>query len=159
MRHTIRTAVFLLGAVLALPGVAKADVTAFWGFSPTETTRPSRGFAFGLSLLVVGFEIEYANTAESPTNTAPGMTTGMINAMVQTPTRKTQLYLTTGGGFYRERLGSQQETSLGTNVGGGVKLGLAGPVRLRLDYRVFNLRGDPIQRTSQRFYAGLNIAF
>jgi len=33
-------------------------VTAFWGLSPTPAARSSKGFAFGLNLLVVGFEIE-----------------------------------------------------------------------------------------------------
>jgi hypothetical protein len=40
-----------------------------------------------------------------------------------------------------------------------MKVRLAGPVRLRLDYRVFNLRGSPRYSTPQRFYAGLNLSF
>ena len=35
------------------------------------------------------------------------------------------------------------ETNFGTNVGGGAKITLAGPLRVRLDYRVFTLRGTP----------------
>lgn len=140
------------------PSLAHADATAFWGFSPTPTNRAARGFAFGLSLLVVGFEIEYANTSEDKLTAAPGLKTGMINGIVQTPT-KTQLYLTAGGGLFRERSGEDTETSVGTNVGGGIKIGLAGPVRLRVDYRVFNLRGTPLYKTPQRFYAGVNFSF
>jgi hypothetical protein len=82
----------------------------------------------------------------------------MLNGLVQTPT-STQFYLTAGGGFFRERLASEGETFVGTNIGGGVKLSLAGPVRLRLDYRVFNLRGNPLYANPQRFYAGINLAF
>ena len=159
MKHALRTTVLALAVTLAVPSSALADVTAFWGLSPTVSKRPTRGFAFGLNLVVVGFELEYGNTSEDLLKGAPGMTTGMINGLVQTPTQKTQLYLTAGGGFYRERLGSLRETNFGSNIGGGVKLGLAGPVRLRLDYRVFTLRGTPIEKTSQRFYAGLNFAF
>ena len=36
---------------------------------------------------------------------------------------------------------------------------LTGPLRLRLDYRLFNLRGDPLYSTMHRFYGGLNLAF
>jgi hypothetical protein len=86
----------------------------------------------------------------------------MFNLLVQTPrVSSVQLYGTVGGGFYRERLDEieHQETSFGTNIGGGVKLGLAGPLRLRLDYRVFLLHGSPLYSKPQRFYAGLNLSF
>jgi hypothetical protein len=126
--------------------------------SPTPDTRSTRGFSAGISLVVVGFEFEYGNTAEDRVNGAPGLTTGMINGLVQTPTT-TQFYLTAGGGVFRERLAGAGETFVGTNIGGGVKLNLAGPLRLRLDYRLFNLRGSPLYAHPQRFYAGINLAF
>ena len=52
-----------------------------------------------------------------------------------------QLYVTIGGGYYRIRYESidVQDSGFGTNVGGGVKIDLVGPLRLRLDYRVFKL--------------------
>lgn len=150
--------VAILG-VLAPATTAWADITAFFGVTPQPSTRPLRGFSVGLNLLVVGFELDYSNTTERPLEGAPGLTTTMINGLVQTPTSRTQLYLTAGGGFYRERLNNQGETSIGTNIGGGLKIGLAGPLRLRLDYRVFRLRGTPIARTPQRVYAGVNLAF
>lgn len=145
--------------LLALPSAASADLTAFWGVAPKPVSHPARGFAIGMSLVIIGFEFEYSNTAEKLLDAAPGLTTGMLNGLVQTPTSKTQFYLTAGGGFYRERLGSESETHVGTNIGGGVKVGLAGPLRLRLDYRVFALRGSPVQSNPQRIYAGVNIAF
>ena len=40
-----------------------------------------------------------------------------------------------------------QETGFGTNVGGGVKIDLVGPLRLRLDYRVFKLTDDSSKPT------------
>jgi len=155
-------ALLILTTVLVLTGVhaapAAADATAFWGFSPTPSTRSAKGFAVGISLIVVGFEFEYANTSEDELDLAPGLRTGMINGLIQTPTR-TQLYLTAGGGFYRERSGDETETSVGTNIGGGIKIGLAGPLRLRVDYRVFSLRGNPLYKTPQRVYAGVNLSF
>jgi opacity protein-like surface antigen len=148
----------LLGLLLGQARNASADVTAFWGLSPTPATHATKGFAFGLNLLVVGFELEYAHTSERPAVEAPGLHTGMINGLLQTPTR-TQLYLTAGAGFYRERLGTETETHFGTNIGGGVKIGLVGPLRLRLDYRIFALRGNPIHANPQRLYAGANLSF
>ena len=58
-----------------------------------------------------------------------------------------------------KRLGMTQETHGGVNVGGGLKIVLAGPLRLRVDYRVFTLRGNPSHSTPQRIYTGLNLAF
>ena len=67
-----------------------------------------------------------------------------------------QFYGTVGGGVYREKLGTtHQETHFGINVGGGVKMTLAGPLRLRLDYRVFTLQGIAAPANPQRLYAGL----
>lgn len=137
---------------------AAADITAFWGLSPTPATRSVRGFAAGVTLVVFGFEFEFARTAEGVTDSAPSLTTGMINGVIQTPTR-TQFYVTAGGGVFREQLDGRSETLVGTNVGGGLKMPLVGPLRLRLDYRVFNLRGQPLHQNPQRFYAGVNLGF
>ena len=82
----------------------------------------------------------------------------MMNALVMTPT-KTQLYLTAGGGFYKEDLTGSSVTSFGTNIGGGVKISLLGPLQVRIDYRIFNLRGDARFKRPQRIYAGLNLHF
>jgi hypothetical protein len=90
---------------------------------------------------------------------APGLTTGMGNLMIMTPTQKVQLYATTGGGLFHEIYRTRGTTSFGTNIGGGVKIGLAGPIRLRLDYRIFKLNGDPLFTKYQRFYGGLSLSF
>jgi hypothetical protein len=156
-----RIASILLVSVLGIglvPSLAHADFTTFLGVSTTPTTRSAKGLAFGISLIVIGFEFEYAGAVEKSIDGAPSVRTGMLNGLIQTPT-KTQLYLTAGGGFYRERLGTASETSIGTNVGGGIKFSLAGPIRLRVDYRVFSFRGDPLYPHPQRIYGGLNVAF
>ena len=156
---------FALAATLlllfAVPRPASADATLFLGATTTPSNRAVRGFAFGVSLLIVGFEFEYANTQEDPTTLAPSIRTGMGNAFVQTPPGFSgfQFYATTGGGLYRERLGTDQETSVALNNGGGVKVSLAGPLRVRVDYRIFNLRGNPQHSKVQRIYAGLNLMF
>jgi len=159
----MRRRLVLLSAVLllALPRAAAADITGFLGITPTPENRALRGFAFGFGLLVVGFEFEYANIGEDELDGLPGLQTASGNVLVQTPVEiaNTQFYGTAGGGLYRERLVAHQETSFGTNVGGGAKIRLVGPLRLRLDYRLFRLQGDPLHETYQRFYAGANLSF
>jgi len=161
MKARLTTGVLAL-LFAAAPARAFADLTAFIGVNPTPSNRVASGFALGMGLVIVGFEIEYASTAEDELVAAPSLRTGMFNVLLQTPfaVSGVQVYGTVGGGLYREALGeAHRETHLGTNVGGGVKLTLAGPLRLRLDYRVFLLRGEPLHERPQRFYAGLNLAF
>jgi len=140
---------------------ARADVTLFLGSATAAGTHgPVKGFAAGMSLLIVGFEFEYANRSEDTTLLLPSLKTTSGNVFAQTfGLPGFQLYATTGAGFYREHLGSAQETNLVMNNGGGVKINLLGPLRARVDYRLFNLRGTPQHSKVQRVYAGLNVAF
>jgi len=143
---------------------AAADLTGFIGTNPTPVNRPVRGVAAGTGLVIVGFEAEYADTSEDLILGGPRLRTFMFNGLAQTPVRvaKTQFYATAGGGLYRESFSTQpngNETNVGINVGGGAKISLAGPLRLRLDYRVFTLRGTPRHANVQRFYAGINLKF
>ena len=152
---------FVVAASLFHPDAARADLTAFLGANTNAPSRTLQGFAAGLSLLVLGMEFEYANTSADDTAVAPGLKTGMFNLLLQTPFSLSglQFYGTIGAGLYRETGNGSQETNGGTNTGGGVKVTLAGPLRLRLDYRVFALRGSPQQERQYRFYAGLNMGF
>jgi hypothetical protein len=164
MTLVARTRTFV--SVLALPFVfvaaaatpARADVTAFLGLSPTPENHAVRGLAAGISILIVGFEFEYANLSEDEVELLPGLKTYSGNVLVQTPT-STQLYVTAGAGGYQERLIETQETNFVMNVGGGAKISLLGPLRVRLDYRLFTLKGSPLHSTYQRFYVGANLAF
>jgi hypothetical protein len=159
MKRYALIAAWMLLALLVRPALAAADLTAFWGVSPTPASRTAKGVAIGLGLLVVGFEFEYGRIVEDETQAAPELTTGMGNLMVMTPTFKIQLYGTAGGGLYHERFRDYTNTSFGTNVGGGVKIALAGPIRLRVDYRVFSLNGTPILNRVHRVYGGLSLSF
>lgn len=149
----------LLTAVTSVP--AFADATLFIGSTVTPANRPVKGLAFGVGLLVVGFELEFADTGETLEDAAPSLRTGMGNVLLQTPipVAGMQFYATTGGGIYRERLGVRQETQFGLNTGGGVKISLLGPLRARIDYRIFKLRGEPLHSVVHRVYAGANLAF
>jgi hypothetical protein len=151
----------VLVALLASTSSAWADATLFVGTSTTPSNRMARGFAFGAGLLVIGFEFEYSDTREDETGAAPSLRTGMGNLLVQSPIAVfgVQPYFTTGAGVYRERLGDLSETSFGANTGGGAKITLLGPLRARVDYRVFTLRGDPLFSTVHRVYVGANLRF
>lgn len=151
-------AALIVVALLGFARPADADITAFLGISPTPETHTAKGFAVGFGVLVVGFEFEYSSLSESEDDALPGLRTGSGNILFQTPT-PLSIYGTVGGGLYRERLLDRQETSFATNIGGGVKFRLAGPLRARLDYRIFRLTGDPVHDVYHRLYAGANIAF
>jgi hypothetical protein len=140
---------------------ASADATLFIGSTATPSSRQAKGFAVGVGLLLVGAEFEYSNTNEEPDKAAPQLRTGMGNVLLQTPFAiyGLQPYFTTGGGVYRETLGTREETQFGFNTGGGVKVSLLGPLRARFDYRVFKLRGDPLHDVVHRVYAGINLKF
>jgi hypothetical protein len=159
----MRLARLLLFSTLLLSTAsnASADITAFLGTATDPSNRTTRGFAIGAGLLIVGFEFEYGDTVEDQVDLAPSLRTGMGNVLIQTPFAIAgfQPYFTTGAGVYRESLGNLSETNLGFNNGGGVKISLIGPVRARIDYRVFSLRGSPIEDTVQRLYVGLNLKF
>lgn len=148
---------------------ARADITAFIGASPRSVLPDCRcgdgskfstlkGFSVGAGLIIVGWEFEFAHVGEDTERSLTGLKTYSGNFIVQTPT-STQLYATTGVEAYRENLGTFQETYFGTNIGGGVKVKLAGPLRVRVDYRIFKLQGEPIHDVYQRFYVGANLKF
>jgi len=155
------TWLFLGALMLAAPSTASADVTAFLGTTPTPVNRVTTGFGIGVGLVIVGFEFEYGHAREDLDELAPSLRTYMFNGLLQTPIpiAGMQFYGTAGGGVYRESLNGDSETNVGINVGGGVKVSLAGPLRLRFDYRIFTLQGDPRHSKPQRFYAGLNLKF
>jgi opacity protein-like surface antigen len=146
---------------LATPKPASADFTAFVGSNFTPSNRLTTGLGVGVGLVIVGFEFEYANSREDLTQLSPELRTFMFNGLLQTPfpIAGMQFYGTAGGGVYHETLNDVSGTNFGINVGGGVKVSLAGPLRLRLDYRVFTLSGDARHSKPQRFYAGLNLKF
>lgn len=159
--------VTLAGAlVLLFAAPARADLTGFLGVTPTPTSRTNGGFSAGTGFVIVAFEFEYSATKEDLTSAeiAPALKTYMFNGLLQTPIpiARTQFYGTIGGGVYHETLSTQplgDQTNIGTNIGGGAKITLAGPLRLRLDYRVFTLHGSPRHTPVQRFYAGINLKF
>jgi hypothetical protein len=161
-RHPALCATVLL--VLSHAAPASADATAFIGVHTNPERQQVRGFAGGISLLIVGFEGEYASAGEDEADSVPSLTTFSGNVFVQTPfpVLGMRFYATTGAGVYREELDAvdHRETNVVFNTGGGAKITLVGPLRARLDYRVLKLRGEPVRpSTVHRVYAGINLAF
>jgi hypothetical protein len=156
-RHVLTSALLL--AAVAAP--ARADLTAFIGANTTPANRQARGFAIGTGLVIVGFEFEYASTTDDPAVSAPSLKTGSGNILLQTPGAffGFQPYWTTGGGVYQEELLLHKDTGLSLNTGGGVKVNLIGPIRLRVDYRVFRQGNGALYSTAHRIYTGLNVKF
>ena len=140
---------------------ARADLTAFIGANTTPENRQVRGGALGFGLLIIAFEGEYAFSPDDPRAAAPSLRTGMGNVLLQSPLPLFgfQPYFTTGAGLYQEKLGAASDTGFGLNTGGGVKITLAGPIRLRVDYRVFKLGSGALYSPAHRIYAGLNLKF
>jgi opacity protein-like surface antigen len=155
----VRTAGLAMVAWGLLAGRAYADITGFIGTNTTPSNRLVRGVAAGGGLLIIGFEFEYSDTSDDPAAHAPSLTTGMGNVLLQTPTAifGFQPYFTTGGGLYKETLGTRDDTSFGLNTGGGVKVSLAGPLRVRVDYRVFKLGSGALSSPAHRVYVGINL--
>jgi opacity protein-like surface antigen len=155
----IRTAGIALALLALTSAPARADITAFIGANTTPANRQVRGGALGFGLLVVGVELEYSYTPDDPSATAPSLKSGMGNVLFQTPVAFMgfQPYFTTGAGIYQEELGTHSDTGVGFNTGGGVKVSLAGPIRLRVDYRIFKLGSGALNSPAHRFYAGLNL--
>src|SRR5262249_50276994 len=133
------------------------DLTFFWGASPTVETRSAKGIALGTSATVFGAEFEYSRISEETVTSAPGLKTYMGNGMLITPGKKAQLYLTAGFGRYNETLNAVERTGTATNVGGGIKYKLLGPINIRADYRAISLRGSPVTAKPKRFYVGVSL--
>jgi opacity protein-like surface antigen len=185
LRQVLLRAAATLVLLAATSSLARADITAFIGTRRTSNTtltptvepdssfRLDKGLAVGFGLVIVGFEFEWSKTdgdslgdklcVGNLSPCAPSLTTGMGNVLLQTPhgVLPLQIYGTVGAGAYREHLDVADEShyGFGTNLGGGVKIDLVGPLRLRLDYRIFKLANDAFTKTPQRFYAGATLAF
>jgi opacity protein-like surface antigen len=161
MPSTVRRALLAFVMLLGWSPAARADLTVFAGLQNAPALRPATGISLGFGLLLVGWEVEIARVSERLEDRAPSVSTGTASIYVQNPIpiSGVQFYALAGAGLYRERLDViSQQTDVHIALGGGAKIGLAGPLKLRLDYRFFKLR-DARSENTQRLYAGLALAF
>jgi opacity protein-like surface antigen len=140
---------------------ALADLTIFAGLQNAPALRPTTGIALGFGLLIVGWEVEVTRVAQSVDDLAPSLAVGTASVYVQNPipVSGVQFYGIAGAGLYRERFENVYERNdVHAALGGGAKIELAGPLKLRLDYRYFRFR-DARAANAHRAYAGLTLAF
>jgi hypothetical protein len=162
--------VLCAACLLASAGPAHADATAYFGTLVSGAFRPSIGFAVGRFMTetgsIVGFEIDSTETRDR-SGTDIWMFGGSLLAQSKARGRRPQFYGALGTGIY----GQVNDDGRGSglvgigNVGGGVKFTLAGPLKIRLDYRFVFLGSAEhsslasLPRFPQRATAGLSLAF
>jgi opacity protein-like surface antigen len=152
----------LVAAALLLTATpAFADATAFVGVNTTPSSRLARGLAVGVGFLIFGFEGEYTYTNDDLQEAAPEVKMGNGNVLLQTPfeIHGVQPYVTAGVGFYSETLATRSDSGFLVNTGGGVKVAIAGPIRVRVDYRVLKMGSGALASPAHRIYAGVNLKF
>ena len=128
---------------------ASADITAFLGSDHDAVERAwSRASPSASGLLIVGVRIRVRATPTriwSRRRRDCGRSCSTVCCRRRSRSPGCSSTAPPAAACYRETLStSSSETNFGINVGGGVKMSLAGPLRLRLDYRVFTLRGTPL---------------
>jgi hypothetical protein len=155
--------VFITLLLLGLAAPAYADFTFIIGSNRTPSSRTVKGFAVGGGGMIAT-EFEYVNNGEDlddEDGPTPGLRTFLGNVLLQTPfpIAGFQPYGLVGTGIYRETLDTHRETAWAFHTGLGVKRRVFGPFMVRFDYRVLNLRGEPLHSKVHRVYTGFHFAF
>ena len=159
---------YVAAGLLATAAPARADATLFAGALSAGGGRSVVGGSIGLfareTRSVIGFEIDYTRTLGGARTTSPRISTFGGSLLVQVPIvdRRMNAYAAFGGTLYQEATPDDKSAGGAFNVGGGVKVTLAGPLKLRLDYRFFRVRFVEASTGSthpQRVTIGLALAF
>jgi hypothetical protein len=167
MGRLLTRAAWLVALVLIDPVSARADATVLVGLTSVDDPRPSYAFSFGYRPSAVGFEIEYVSTM--PGDYSAG---GIFASVIVQPVTisKVQIFTVGGVGVWGEGFEGGKRTGVLTagNIGGGALVPLSGPLRLRLDYRLF-LLGEvskeevgaiaPGTKHPQRIAVGIHVVF
>lgn len=171
MRRVLNRFALLAAIVIMTPASARADGTVLLGLTSAGTLRPSFGFSFGYRPSAVGVEVEYLSTfpQQSPGGYSAG---GIFGSVIVQPVTISHLeiFAVGGVGVWGEGFKGGKRTGVlnAGNVGGGVLVALAGPLKLRLDYRLFLLAEvsdaevgaiAPSRKHPQRIAAGLYFRF
>lgn len=165
-RVVLHQALLVAGLTLGLilgASPARADLTVFGGFSSPSLPRPTIGFSLDFLCRMVCLEAEWARTAGG--NASRYVATTGLNVFVNFPAtvNGVQWYATGGFGTYSQS--STRGYPTAKNIGVGTKLPLVGPLKVRLDYRVYFVNLDETQSRpassfhSHRVTSGLSLAF
>lgn len=145
---------------------ARINATAFAGAAMTPDPHVAIGIAVGLRPrpTPVSLEFEYSRSGSDPAEGVPAIVTFSGNVLLQFPVQASryQFYGTFGVGVYGLSLDSKSSEPDGVwNFGGGAKITIAGPLKLRVDYRAFRLAPIPREYHSNehRLYLGIVAGF
>lgn len=169
-------AVWWILAVMALtlsaaPAVAQTQesgvsITTLAGVAIAPGPHPATGIAVGLRPQPgpISLEFEYSRSRSGVVGGEPGILTLAGNILVQPSRQRSrfQFYGTFGVGLYALPSGHDvSEPESARNIGGGTKIALAGPLKLRMDYRAFLLARLPGETHSNehRVYVGIVAGF
>jgi opacity protein-like surface antigen len=159
-RHPRLIAAAVAAMLIAAPTAARADITAFLGAYLTPTRQSVQGVSIGFKILVAGVEFEAVRAPEDVEKGQPEIQEGSASVLVESPTGRVKLYGLMGAGLYRMQFaGVAGDTNTSLHVGGGIKITLAGPIGLRVDYRVVKRNGLVESDTRQRLYVGVRVDF
>jgi hypothetical protein len=137
------------GAAVAQTPTGPVNLTAFAGAAMVPDAHAVSGIGVGVRPQPgpVSIEFEYSRSRSDPTRPVPAIVTLAGNFLVQVPVRQSrfELYGAFGVGFYVLQPDPQsgEDADSAWNFGGGAKVTLAGPLKLRIDYRVFRLAASP----------------
>jgi hypothetical protein len=169
VRHAIFSVIVL--TLSTAPAVAQGweapiNATAFAGAAMTPDPHVAIGIAVGLRPrpTPVALEFEYSRSGSDPAEGVPAIVTFSGNVLLQFPVQASryQFYGTFGVGVYGLSLDSKSSEPEGVwNFGGGAKITVAGPLKLRVDYRAFRLAPIPREYHSNehRLYLGIVAGF
>ena len=134
---------------------AQGHMTLLSGVYSGAPSRPAIGYAWGFGDAGGGGEVEVAATRGSGSVSA-----GSITAAWFFPTplkvRGASLYGLAGLGAYADR--HTEELTEAIALGIGTKIRFAGPIKIRLEYRLYVVRKDGVP-PPQRLSAGLSVGF
>ena len=164
MATRVGAVLIVLAACLTAADPARADATFLIGLHTPSAPSTTFGAAIGHGAGLFGWEIELASSGkQTATHASVGSFCG--NLVIQPPVRvgPADLYFIAGFGLYGEVGGNALSTGPSTvaDVGAGVKIPIAGAVKLRVDYRAFLGQASENDRAihSQRVAAGLSLVF
>jgi hypothetical protein len=173
LRTIVSCTVAVCGLLLAGARPAMADATVFAGTIATGTQRRVVGGAFGFFPRatggVTGFEVEVMRTLGEAARGHYDLDGGGASLIVQwnALSRRVKFFGLGGGGVYSGTIGENDQFGgvFAGHAGGGVKVAIAGPLNVRLDYRVYFLSSTiesparDIDMRPRRLAAGLALAF
>jgi hypothetical protein len=140
----------------------RPNASIFTGIVPTPAVRPTMGFAVGGGVAPTGFELELARSGSRLSKGAPSLNTYMVNffGSFPVPVERLRIYAIGGIGIWNEQFEAGHGAGeFGKNLGVGALYEIAGPLKARLDYRVYFLNDSqdahPVYPHPQRLTVGL----